>query len=99
MTGVYPAHTGPVTDIRISPHHGQLLVTAGEDLRLSLVSLLQPHTPVLTYQLEEALAQLAWSPTSPAIVAAATANNTVLVFDILHNRSGHNRLSHFLGEK
>ena len=82
VMSVYPLHTGTISAMALSPYDDNILATAGEDLRLLLVAVTSPQTAALSYLLERPVSSLAWSPTRPSILAAAT-NRFVLLFDTI----------------
>ena len=82
VMSVYPLHTGTISSMALSPYDDNILATAGEDLRLLVVAVTSPHTPAISFLLDRPVFCLAWSPTRPSILAAAT-DRAVLLFDTI----------------
>ena len=82
VTMMVPLHTGAITALALSPYDDNILATAGEDLRLVLVSVTSPDTPASSVQLDRPVTSVSWSPTRPSVIAAAT-NRFVLLFDTI----------------
>ena len=82
VMAVYPLHTGTISAMALSPYDDNILATAGEDLRLLLVAVTSPQSPALSFLLDRPVSSLAWSPTRPTILAAAT-DRAVLLFDTI----------------
>ena len=82
VMSVHPLHTGTISAMALSPYDDNILATAGEDLRLVVVAVTSPHSPAISFLLDRPVSSLAWSPTRPSILAAAT-DRAVLLFDTI----------------
>ncbi|XP_069039590.1 cytoplasmic dynein 2 intermediate chain 2 isoform X1 [Lepisosteus oculatus] len=73
---------GPVHALHCSPFHRNLFVSAGTDGLAHIHSLLQA-SPVLSVRVCDAYVfGVRWSPTRPLLLAAATGQGSVLLFDL-----------------
>jgi WD40 repeat protein len=79
---VFAAHRGRVVSVACSPFLRDAFLSAGSDKELRLYSLLQPHAPVHVIQMDAT--NLCWSPTRPAVFAAAS-GSTLCLFDLRKN--------------
>jgi WD40 repeat protein len=87
VVSVHALHQGAITALALSAYDDNILATAGQDLKLHLVAVMSPHSPALSYQLASPASSLAWSPSRPCLLAAAT-DRAVLLFDVVQSRSG-----------
>ncbi|CAN9504664.1 unnamed protein product [Ophioblennius macclurei] len=78
----FKPYSGPVHSIHCSPFHRNLFVAAGTDGMVHLHSLLQAH-PLLSLRVSESYVfQVQWSPSRPLVLATATGQGEVHLFDL-----------------
>ncbi|XP_056289084.1 WD repeat-containing protein 34 [Pseudoliparis swirei] len=79
---LFRPRSGPVHSIHCSPFHRNLFVSTGADGLLHLHSLLQAE-PLTSIRLSDRYGfQVQWSPSRPLVLAAATGQGEVQVFDL-----------------
>ncbi|XP_058474167.1 WD repeat-containing protein 34 [Solea solea] len=74
--------SGPVHSVHCSPFHRNLFVSAGTDGLVHVHSLLQVNPLVSLRVSDSYVFQVQWSPSRPLVLAAATGQGEVQIFDL-----------------
>lgn len=94
----YTHHTAIVTDVQYHPLHKALIGTTSDDLTLQILDVRQPETNKSTIQGKghsDAVNALAFNPASEYVLATASADRTIGIWDLrnlgvkLHSLEGH----------
>lgn len=81
----YEGHSMPVYRVSWSPFHPDIFITCSADWTVRLW--LRTETrPLLTFDLGDAVGDVAWSPYGAAVFAAVTSNGKVCVFDLSRSK-------------
>ena len=74
---------GRIIDIRFSPFHRDIFLSAGSDQEIRIYSLLHPHAPVQVIHVENTgISCAAWSFTRPLVIVASCQNNRLYFHDL-----------------
>ncbi|ROT69578.1 putative dynein intermediate chain 2, ciliary [Penaeus vannamei] len=77
----YPAHTGAVRDVAWNAHHSKVFASCSLDWTLK-IWIRDCLSPLVTLDLGAPVASASWSPYSSSVVAAATDEGRVHVYDL-----------------
>ncbi|XP_041371000.1 cytoplasmic dynein 2 intermediate chain 2-like [Gigantopelta aegis] len=86
VTFTFNPHHGPVYSVDCSPFHRLAFVSSGMDQCIRLYSMLQDR-PVVTIEPGDGyLHSVQWSPFRPSVLATASANGSLLIYELLHGQ-------------
>jgi len=81
----YQGHDMPIYSVQWNPFHPDVFLTASADWTVKLWQQGNP-TPLLSFDTGGAVGDACWAPYSSTVLAAATADGKVHVFDLSENR-------------
>jgi len=84
----YEGHSMAVYTVRWNPFHAKIFISASADWTVKMWD----HTsriPVMSFDLAQAIGDVAWAPYSSTTFAAITADGIVHIYDLSVNRNDH----------
>jgi dynein intermediate chain 1 len=82
----YAGHSMPVYSVRWNGLHPRMFLSASADWSVKLWDAQQEGRPLMSFDLGDAVGDVAWAPFSATVFAAATDDGKVHVFDLAENR-------------
>ena len=82
----YQGHSMPVYSVRWNPHHPRMFLSGSADWSVKLWDAKQESRPLMSFDLGDAVGDVAWAPYSATVFAAATDDGRVHVFDLKESR-------------
>lgn len=83
----YAGHKMPVYAVRWNPAHPKTFLSCSEDWSVKLWDA-DETDPIITYDLNHPVGDVAWAPFSATVFAAVTTDGRVHVFDLSQNKNG-----------
>lgn len=82
----YEGHSMAVYTVRWNPYHLKIFISASADWTVKLWDHTN-RTPVMSFDLAQAIGDVAWAPFSSTVFAAITSDGVVHVYDLHVNRN------------
>jgi dynein intermediate chain 1 len=82
----YDGHTMAVYTVRWNPYHPKIFISASADWTVKMWDHTN-RTPVMSFDLAQAIGDVAWAPFSSTVFAAITSDGIVHVYDLHVNRN------------
>ncbi|CCW62477.1 unnamed protein product [Phytomonas sp. EM1] len=82
----FEGHNMAVYTVRWNPYHPDVFISCSEDWTIKLW-LKSSSKPLLTFDVGDAVGDVAWAPYSATVFAAVTSNGKVIVFDLNQNKT------------
>lgn len=82
----YPGHYLAVYAVKWNYLHHRMFLSASADWTVKLWDSSQPDKPIISFDLNNAVGDVAWSPYSATVFAAVTDDGRVHVFDLYENK-------------
>jgi len=84
----YEGHSMAVYTVRWNPFHERIFISASADWTVKLWDHTS-RTPVMSFDLAQAIGDVAWAPYSSTTFAAITSDGIVHIYDLSVNRNDH----------
>merc|ERR1719247_295664 len=86
LVGTYEGHSMAVYTVRWNPFHPKIFISASADWTVKMWD--HTHrTPVMSFDLAQAIGDVAWAPLSSTTFAAITSDGVVHIYDLSINRN------------
>ena len=84
VVATFASHNGGrIIDIRFSPFHRDIFLSAGSDQEIRVYSLLHPHAPVQVIHVDQTgISCVSWSLSRPLVLVASGQNNKLYFHDL-----------------
>jgi dynein intermediate chain 1 len=84
----YEGHSMAVYTVRWNPFHERIFMSASADWTVKLWDHMS-RTPVMSFDLAQAIGDVAWAPYSSTTFAAITSDGIIHIYDLSVNRNDH----------